>query len=143
MSGTTRLRLIASILALTVLALALFSSWQGMRLSAASHALRQAQRDLAFRAAEVAREQLEGRRDELVRAIDWLDQFYRSAEGLQRSEGLWLSEARKPDGEAIAVWILDVYLPARVGGASEEQARQAVIDNIKATDEWRRRHGAR
>jgi hypothetical protein len=143
MSAIARLRLIASILALLVLALAVYSSWQAMRLSASTYELQQARRDLQYRAEDVARERLRGHRGELVRAVDWLDQFYRSPEGLQRSTGLWLPDAGRADGEAVAVWILDVYLPARVGGASEEQARQAVIDGIKATDEWRRRHAGR
>ena len=50
-----------------------------------------------------------------------------------------LSDSR-PDGEAIGVWILDVYLKARIEGLSEEEARQRVADNIRGTDEWRKKH---
>jgi hypothetical protein len=133
-------RLLASGLALIALVLALALAWESMRLRAATAALEQTRRELQFAVDRAAREQLQVRRDELIRAVHWLDGFYRSPDGLQRPEGLWLPQSGTVDAEAIGVWILDVYLQARLGGASEDQARQAVIDQIRATDEWRRRH---
>lgn len=143
MTSAWAARMLPSALALVVLLLGGYSAWQAMQLSATRFALEQAQRDLEFAVGQVAREQLSGRRDELVRVIAWLDAFYRAPEGLQRPSGLWLKDQDKADGEAIAVWILDTYLPARLGGASEDDARQLVIDGIMATDEWRARHRGR
>lgn len=136
-------RWLASGLALIALGLALALAWQSMRLSAVTAELAQTRRELAFAVDRVASEQLHGRRDEVTRAVQWLDGFYRSPDGLQRPEGLWLPQSGTVDAEAIGVWVLDVYLQARLGGASEDQARQAVIDRIKATEEWQRRHPAR
>jgi hypothetical protein len=138
MISTTRIPTPA--LALVILLLGGYSAWQAMRLNAMTYQLEQARRDAEFNVGRVAHERLQGRRDEMVRTVAWLDDFYRSPDGLQRPAGLWLPDENRADGEAIAVWILDVYLPARVAGASEEAARQTVIEHIKATDEWQRRH---
>ena len=133
-------RLLASGFALIALALSLALAWQSMRLRAATAARDQAHRELQFAVDRAAREQLRLQRDELIRAVRWLDEFYRSPEGLQRPDGLWLPQSGTVDAEAIGVWVLDVYLQARLGDASEDQARQAVIDQIQATEEWQRRH---
>jgi hypothetical protein len=132
----------ASGLALIALLLALALAWQSMRLNAANAAQEQTRRELRFAVDRAAREQLQLRREELIQAVQWLDELYRSPEGLQRPDGLWLPQSGTVDAEAIGVWVLDVYLQARLGGASEDQARQAVINQMKATDEWRRRHRA-
>lgn len=81
---------------------------------------------------------LSGRGPEYERAIEWLDSYYRSAEGLQRPNGLWVDG--HPDYQAIGVWIFDVYQAHRLKGETEEQARQAVVDAIHQTDEWRGKH---
>jgi hypothetical protein len=129
-----------TLLALVVLVLLGQAAWQAMRMSALRAELAQSQRDLEGRVEALAAERLTFRREEMASTVAWLDEFYRSKEGLQRPGGLVNAESR-PDGEAIGVWILDVYLKARIEGASEEQARQRVMDNIKATEEWRKKHG--
>lgn len=129
-----------TLLALVVLVLLGQAAWQAMRMSALRAELAQSQRDLEGRIESLAAERLKFRREEMAAAVAWLDEFYRSKDGLQRPGGLVNAESR-PDGEAIGVWILDVYLKARIEGATEEQARQRVIDNIKATEEWRKKHG--
>jgi hypothetical protein len=78
------------------------------------------------------------RREEMVGAGRWLHEFYQSEEGLGRKEGLWFNN--QPDFEGIGAWLLDVYLSARIEGASEEDARQRVVDQIQQTDEWRQGH---
>lgn len=143
MNAATFSRTVVSGMALVILGLAGQVAFQAMRLSAATSELQQARRDLEFTVDQLAREKLHGRRDEMVRVINWLDDFYRSPEGLERPAGLWQADANKIDGEAIAVWVLDVYLSARLNGASEESAREAVVGQIKATDEWQRRHSVR
>ena len=129
-----------TLLALVVLVLLGQAAWQAMRMSAVRAELAQSQRDLEGRVETLAAERLKFRREEMAGAVAWLDEFYRSKDGLQRPGGLVNAESR-PDGEAIGVWILDVYLKARVEGATEEEARQRVMDNIKATEEWRKKHG--
>ena len=83
---------------------------------------------------------MEGQGPEMQRVMTWLNDFYKSPDGLQRSEGLWISG--HPDFEGISVWVFDVYLRHRLKGEPEEQARRAVVDAIKKSDEWRAKHGA-
>lgn len=135
-----RLKTANTLMALVILVLLGQAAWQAMRMSALRAELAQSQRDLEGRVATLAAERLKFRREEMAGAVAWLDEFYRSKDGLQRPGGLVNAESR-PDGEAIGVWILDVYLKARIEGATEEQARQRVMDNIKATEEWRKKHG--
>lgn len=100
--------------------------------------------DAQTRAVERARasfvEALSGRGPELQRAMTWLDGYYRATDGLQRPEGLWLNG--HPDYEGISVWIYDVYLRRVLKGDTEDQARQAVVDEIQKSDEWRAKHRA-
>ena len=83
-------------------------------------------------------ESLATRGAEFQRAMQWLDGYYRSADGLRRPQGIWIDG--RPDYEAISVWIMDVYLGHRLSGDTEEQARQAIADAIRQTDEWRVKH---
>ena len=83
-------------------------------------------------------ESISGRVPEYERTLEWLDRYYRSADGLRRSQGLWIDA--HPDYQAIGVWVFDVYQRRRLSGDSEEQARQAVADAIRQTDEWRTKH---
>jgi hypothetical protein len=53
--------------------------------------------------------------------VDWLQQYYKSDEGLRRANGLWIAEQGKVDAEAIGAWIFDFYMNRRVAGASEEE----------------------
>ena len=81
---------------------------------------------------------MEGQGPEIRRAMLWLNDFYKSADGLQRSEGLWIDG--HPDFEGLSAWVFEVYLRSRLRGLSEEQARQAVVDAIKRSDEWQAKH---
>jgi len=81
---------------------------------------------------------MEGQGPEIGRVMLWLNDFYKSADGLQRSEGLWIDG--HPDFEGLSAWVFEVYLRSRLRGLSEEQARQAVVDAIKRSDEWQAKH---
>ena len=139
---TSRLRTTNTVLAIVILLLLGQVAWQEMRISGLKANLDQAERSLDEAVERMATERLKAlRREEMVGAVQWLHEFYRSADGLQRPNGLWRADANQPDAEAIGVWILDVYLHARLGGASDADARQAVANQIKATEEWRKKHG--
>ena len=80
-----------------------------------------------------------GERAEFAQAARWLHEFYQSADGLQRPHGL-CGSAGEIDGEALAAWLFDVYLRARLANASEDEARRRVMEGIRASDEWQRLH---
>ena len=134
------LRIINSILGLVILLLLVFVAWQAIRIGGLQADLEQSRRTLDQGVSKLALEKLQGRRVEMVEAAKWLEQFYRSPEGLQRPDGLWRADVRETDVEAIGVWILDVYLNERVSGKTDAEARQKVVDAIRATDEWRKKH---
>jgi hypothetical protein len=138
-----RLRTTNTLMALVILALLGQAAWQGMRISGLKAEVDQARRELNTRVERMALEKLQERREDLVAAVAFVDDFYRSPEGLQRPEGLWQAEAKKVDAEAIGTWVLDVYLKARIAGATDAEARQTIADNIKGSDEWRRKHPGR
>lgn len=84
-------------------------------------------------------------REEMMNAGRWLDEFYRSQEGLQREHGLIKfrdgnQSKPEPDYEGLGAWLFDVYWNARLRGNSVEQARAAVVSAIQGTDEWKARH---
>ena len=136
-----RLKILNTILAIVVLVLLGVIAWQGMRISGMQAEVEQAQRNLDTAVERMAAERIKNlRREEMVAMVQWLDDFYRAPEGLQRPDGLWRADIRRPDGEAIGVWVLDVYLQSRLAGKSDADARQAVVDQIRSTDEWRRKH---
>src|SRR5262249_13798475 len=81
---------------------------------------------------------LEGQGAEIRRAIQWLHDFYRSDNGLQRTNGLWIDG--HPDYEGIGYWIFEVYLRDRLKGMSEQQARQDVENGIRQSEEWQAKH---
>jgi hypothetical protein len=81
---------------------------------------------------------LEGQGAEMRRAIQWLHEFYRSDDGLQRSNGLWIDG--HPDYEGIGYWIFEVYFRDRLKGMTEEQARHDVENGIKQSEEWHAKH---
>lgn len=118
-------------------------AWQQSRIWRLEGEVAQATRGVDDRAAKIALERMQGRREDLVRAVDWLQQFYKSDEGLRRANGLWIAEQSRVDAEAIGAWIFDFYMNRRVSGASEEEARAAVMDAIRGTDEWKRVHGGK
>jgi hypothetical protein len=76
--------------------------------------------------------------DEFLDALNRLDRFYASVDGLQRTDGLSISGG--PDFLGIAAWIFDVYLNERLSGASAEAAWVLTENAIRATDEWRAKH---
>lgn len=135
-----RLKIANTILALAVLVLLGQAAWQAMNTSALRAQLAQAQRELETRVERMAAEKLKARREDLVAAVQWLDDFYRAPEGLQRPNGLWRADINKPDAEAIGAWVLDVYLQSRIGGASDAEARKAIEDAIRSSDEWKQKH---
>jgi hypothetical protein len=135
-----RLKAANTLLAIVILVLLGQAAWQAMRISGLKAELEQSQRALEGRVESLAAEKLKFRREEMVSIVQWLDEFYRSQDGLQRPGGLVNASTNRTDGEAIGVWVLDVYLQARIEGASEEEARQRVADQIKGTDEWRLKH---
>ena len=138
---TKRLQMMNTVLAIAILVLLGQIAWQEMRISGLKADLQQSQRSLDAAVERMATERIKNlRREEMAAMVQWLDDFYRSKEGLQRPGGLWRSDINKPDGEAIGVWVLDVYLQARLAGKSDADARQAVVDQIKSTDEWRQKH---
>ena len=140
MSAERRLRVTNTVLAIVILLLLGRIAWQETRINGQID-LEEVQRQLDVGVERLTTERLGAiRREEMVAAVHWLDDFYRSADGLQRPGGLWRPDLNKPDGEAIGVWILDVYFPARMAGKSDAEARQAVVDQVKATDEWRQKH---
>ena len=72
-------------------------------------------------------------------AMEWLHNFYKAEDGLQRPAGLWIDG--HPDYTGISTWILGMYLGNRLRGQTEAQARQAVENAIRQSDEWRTKHG--
>src|SRR6266550_6200314 len=74
-------------------------------------------------------------RDEMVREAQWLQEYYAAPEGLARPQGMWIDG--HPDYTAIGRWLFDVYLRGRLKGATEEQARALVIEQVQGSDEWR------
>ena len=127
-------------LAITTLVLLGLAAWQHMRISSLAADLEQSRRELSFKVEKLSNEKLQGHREELVGAVAFLDDLYRSADGLQRPGGLYSPDAQKVDAEAIGTWILDVYLKARIEGKTDAEARQSIADAIKGSDEWRRKH---
>jgi hypothetical protein len=94
------------------------------------------------RAAEQARaavaDSMEGQGAEIQRVMTWLDEFYKSPDGLRRPEGLWIHD--HPDYEGLSVWVFDVYLRRRLRGDTEEQARKVIETTVRQSDEWRAKH---
>ena len=77
-------------------------------------------------------------RAEFLGVLQKLDLYYTSPEGLQRPSGLSIGGG--PDFLGIATWVFDVYLNARLTGASPNAAWTLVVNAIQATDEWRQKH---
>ena len=141
-ASSITLRAANAFLAITILVVLGLAAWQQMRISTLSAELEQARRDLTFKTEKLANEKLLNRREETVGAVAFLDDLYRSADGLQRPGGLYNLDAQKVDAEAIGTWILDVYLKARIEGKTDAEARQSITDAIKGSDEWRRKHSS-
>jgi hypothetical protein len=97
-----------------------------------------AQAQAVTRARAVTAESMQGQADEVQRTLTWLNNFYKSQDGLQRPEGLWINDG--PDFVGISAWVFDVYLRGRLMGLSEDEARKAVETAIKQSDEWKTKH---
>lgn len=140
-SGTpSRLRASNTFLAIVILILLGQIAYQEMRISSLKAELGQAQRSLATEAQKLALDKMQSRREDMVGVVAFVDDLYRSKEGLQRPAGLYNPDAQRVDAEAIGTWVLDVYLKARIEGKSDAEARQAIADAIKGSDEWHRKH---
>jgi len=86
--------------------------------------------DLAAADARALRSAVGDRRDELVRAMAWLDASLRSQPDLQKPAGL--CPDGRPDADAVGRWVFDVYLTERVSGASESESRRRVLEAIRS-----------
>jgi len=75
---------------------------------------------------------------EMTDTLKWLDNFYRSPEGLQRPTGIVTDG--KVDFESISNWIFRNYLQARAHGATPEDARENVAKQIRESPEWQEKH---
>lgn len=137
----SRLRASNTVMAIAILLLLGVVAWQQMRISSVTADRDQSQRELKTKVERLAIDKLQNQRQEMVAAVAFVDELYRSADGLQRPGGLYLPQTQRVDAEAIGTWILDVYLKARLEGQSDSDARQAIADAIKGSDEWRRKHG--
>lgn len=136
----SRLRSTNTVMALVILLLLGQVAWQQMRIGSLKADVAQAKRDLTTQVEKEATQKIQSHREEMVAAVAFVDDLYRSKDGLQRPGGLYLQDANRVDAEAIGTWILDVYMQARIAGKSDAEARQAISDAIKGSDEWHRKH---
>jgi hypothetical protein len=135
-----RLKAVNTFLAIALLLVLVEVSWQEMRISSLKADVDQSKRDLTTQVEKMANARIQSHREDLVGAVAFVDDLYRSQDGLQRPGGLYLTDAKKVDAEAIGTWILDVYMKARIDGKADADARQAIADAIKGSDEWHRKH---
>jgi hypothetical protein len=143
MTSESRLRALNTFLAIVILLLLGQIAWQQMRTSSLQAELDQSRREQTMKAEQLASDKMRAHRQELVAAVGLVDDLYRSADGLQRPNGLYNADAQRVDAEAIGTWILDVYLQARISGKTDAEARQSIADAIRGSDEWRRKHPGR
>jgi hypothetical protein len=135
-----RSRLITTVLAIVVVILIGQVYWQNRRITQLQSSMEFQQRQFEAQVGKLAAERLKGHRGDVMQAAQWLHQYYASDEGLRRADGLWRSDQKQPDFEAIGAWIIDVYMNARVDGKTDEEARQMIKDAIQGSDEWKRVH---
>jgi hypothetical protein len=135
-----RSRLVTTILLVVVVVLIGQVYWQNRRIAQLQSSMDFQQRQFEAQVGKLAAEKLKNQRGNVLQAAQWLHEFYKSDEGLKRADGLWRSDQKQPDFEALGAWIFDVYLNARVEGKSEEDARKLITDAIRGSDEWRRVH---
>src|SRR5262245_3940714 len=88
-SQITRLRTTNTLMALVILMLLGQVAWQQMRIGGLRADVDQAQRDLKTRVERMATERVQANRAEVVAAVAFVDDLYRSADGLQRPGGLY------------------------------------------------------
>lgn len=68
----------------------------------------------------------------------FLDNYYKSPEGLRRPQGLSINNA--PDWQGVGAWLFDAYLSSRLAGKTREQARAEYVTTIRQSAEWRQKH---
>lgn len=130
--------MLTRILAVALAFLALLVVHQYNRLGEMQGQVNGAEQRAVAAARSVVADSLEGQDAEIQRTLEWLNGFYRSPDGLQRPEGLWIGD--HPDFVGISAWVFDVYFKNRLRGMSEAEARKSVEDAIKQSDEWRVKH---
>ena len=114
--------------------------WQELRISSLKADIEQSKREMESRAERIAFDKLQSHREDMVNVVAFVDDLYRSPDGLMRPGGLYVPEGQRVDAEAIGTWVLDVYMKARIAGKSDAEARQSIADAIKGSDEWRLKH---
>jgi len=135
-----RSRLVTTVLLVVVVVLIGQVYWQQRRIQQQQFSMEFQQRQFEQQAGKLAAERLKGHRADVMQAAQWLHQYYASDAGLRRADGLWRSDQKQPDFEAIGAWVIDVYLNARVEGKSDEEAKKMITDAIQGSDEWRQVH---
>jgi hypothetical protein len=135
-----RSRLLTTILVVVVVLLIGQVYWQQRRMQQQQNAMQFQQRQFDEQVGKLAAERLKGYRADVMQAAQWLHEYYASDEGLRRRDGLWRSDQKQPDFEALGAWIIDVYLNARVEGKTDDEAKKMIRDAIQGSDEWRRVH---
>jgi hypothetical protein len=132
--------MLTRILTVAIALLAAYAFYERNQVSVLSAQLADARTQAVVQARASVVESMGSQTADVLRAMVWLHDYYKSADGLQRPEGLWLMG--HPDFEGISAWIFSVYLPGRLKGQTDEEARQAVVDLIQRSDEWRTKHPA-
>jgi hypothetical protein len=135
-----RSRLITTVLLVVVVVLIGQVYWQNRRIAQLESSMEFQQRQFEAQVGKLAAEKLKNNRADVMQAAQWLHHYYASAEGLRRADGLWRSDQKQPDFEAIGAWIIDVYLNARIEGKTDAEAKKLITDAIQGSDEWRRVH---
>ena len=138
-----RSRLITTILLVVVVVLIGQVYWQNRRIAQLQASMEFQQRQFEAQVDKLAAEKLKNNRADIMQAAQWLHEYYKSPEGLHRADGLWRSDQKQPDFEAIGAWIIDVYLSARLEGKTDEEAKQLIKDAIQGSDEWKRVHAVK
>jgi hypothetical protein len=126
------------VLVVVAVILAAFSAREYSQIQGLRHDLDTAQVRAAADARALVAEWLGANSEETGRAVEWLHNYYKAPDGLQRPEGLWIDG--HPDYTGISRWILDVYLGSRLRGQTDAQAKQAIEATIRQSDEWTLKH---
>jgi hypothetical protein len=81
--------------------------------------------------AEAGAYAVETRRDEIARTGQWLHAWLQAPDGGAREQGL--CPGGQPDVSTIGTLVFETYLRARAAGASEVDARHAVMNRVRET----------
>ncbi len=135
-----RSKIIPTVLGIVIVVLLGQVYSQSRRITQLESSMEFQQRQFEAQVGKLAAERLKGHRGDVMQAAQWLHQYYASDEGLRRADGLWRSDQKQPDFEAIGAWVIDVYMNARVEGKTDEEAKQLIKDAIQGSDEWKRVH---